>query len=117
TVGLDASVLGETISHRSFEELRRIRAEDDGVLDELEQESELGYGDEMRLPLIAALGALGEAALQDIPLGIHSSKASPVDAKGIFFAFRVAERVLWRVYPLTMANDQNADHASVIKTS
>lgn len=103
TVGLDASVLGETISSRSFEELRRIRAEDDTVLDELEQESELSYGDEMRLPLIAALQTLGEAFVEDIPLGIHSVKTSPVAAQGIFFAFRVADRVLWRVYPLSPA--------------
>ena len=105
TVGLDASVLGETVSSRSFEELRRIRAEDSTVLDELEQESELSYGDEMRLPLIAALQSLGESFVQDIPLGIHSVKASPVAAKGIFFAFRVSDRVLWRMYPLSAAAD------------
>ena len=100
TVGLDASVPGETVSSRSFEELRRIRAEDSSVLDDLEEENELSYGDEMRLPLIAALQASGESIVQDIPLGIHSSKASPLAAKGIFFAFHVSDRVLWCVYPL-----------------
>ncbi|RTR25303.1 helicase [Deinococcus radiophilus] len=113
TVGLDASVLGETVSSRSFEELRRIRAEDSSVLEDLEEENELSYGDEMRLPLIAALQTLGESLVQDIPLGIHSSKASPVAAKGIFFAFRVADRVLWRVYPLT----PDAEGASSVITS
>lgn len=112
TVGLDASVLGETVSNRSFEELRRIRAEDNTVLDELEQESELSYGDEMRLPLIAALQTLGEAFVESIPLGIHSVKESPVAAKGIFFAFRVADRVLWRVYPL--APDAEAENVGVL---
>ncbi|WP_019009573.1 helicase-related protein [Deinococcus aquatilis] len=100
TVGLDASVLGEAVSRRSFEELKRIRAEDQSVLDELEQESELSYGDEMRLPLISALQLLGEAFVEDIPLGTHSVHASPEGTQGIFFAFRVGERVLWRVYSL-----------------
>lgn len=113
TVGLDASVLGETISSRSFEELRRIRAEDSTVLDDLEQESELSYGDEMRLPLIAALQTLGESFVQDIPLGIHSSKTSPAAARGIFFAFRVADRVLWRVYPLA----EGAEAGGTVMTS
>ncbi len=45
---------------------------------------------------------LGEAYAQEIPLGIHSShkSASPVGAAGIFFAFRVEDRVLRRVYRL-----------------
>ena len=102
TVGLDASVLGEVVSRRSFEELKRIRGEDQSVLDELEAESELSVGDEMRLPLIAALQVLGEAYAQEIPLGIHSSHkpVAPLGAASVFFAFRVEDRVLWRVYPL-----------------
>lgn len=106
TVGLDASVLGEAVSRRSFEELKRIRAEDQSVLDELEQESELSYGDEMRLPLISALQLLGEAFVEDIPLGIHSVHASPQGAHSLFFAFRVGERVVWRTYPLAAPGQQ-----------
>lgn len=101
SVGLDASVLGEVISKKSFEELGRIRAEDATVLDELEQEGELGYGDEMRLPLIAALQDFGESIVQDIPLGIHSYKATPEAPQHVFFAFRARDRVLWRVYPVS----------------
>ncbi len=100
TVGLDASVLGEAISRRSFEELRRIRAEDSSVLDELEAESELSVGDEMRLPLIAALQLIGEGYVDGLPLGIHSAKRAPTAACGVFVALRVEDRVLWRVYPL-----------------
>lgn len=100
TVGLDASVLGENISKRSFEELRRIRAEDRSVLDELEAESELSAGDEMRLPLIAALQHLGLGDVEEMPLGLHSAHRAPAGAKSIFFAFRAGDRVLWRVYPI-----------------
>ena len=108
TVGLDASVLGENISRRSFEELRRIRAEDRSVLDELEAESELSAGDEMRLPLIAALQSLGLADVEQIPLGVHSVHKAPVGARQIFFAFRAGERIVWRVYPLEAGEAQTA---------
>lgn len=104
TVGLDASVLGETISNKSFEELRRIRSEDQEVLDELEQENELAVADEMRLPLIAALQALGEEYVSDIPMGIHSSKLAPVTAHSVFIALRTRDRVIWRVYPISEGN-------------
>ena len=100
TVGLDASVLGENISKRSFEELRRIRAEDRSVLDELEAEGELSAGDEMRLPLIAALQHLGLSDVEEMPLGLHSAHRAPAGARGVFFSFRAGDRVLWRVYPV-----------------
>lgn len=106
TVGLDASVLGESISRRSFEELRRIRAEDRSVLDELEAESELSAGDEMRLPLIAALQSLGLADVEDIPLGVHSIHRAPTEATRVFLAFRAGDRVVWRVYPV--AHEESA---------
>jgi len=97
TVGLDASVLGEVITPRSLEELRRIRAGDRTVLDELEQEMELTSTDEMKLPLVLALQQWGEERVRDIPLGIHSGKRGPV--RGVFFAFRARDRHFWRFYP------------------
>jgi superfamily II DNA/RNA helicase len=101
TVGLDASVLGETISQRSFEELRRIRATDDSVIDELEQENELSDLEDMRLPLITALQALGQDYVSDLPMGIHSSKHQAKDeVRGVFIALRAREQMYWRFYPL-----------------
>ncbi len=97
TVGLDASVLGEVITPRSLEELRRIKAGDRAVLDELEREMELTSTDEMKLPLMLALQQWGEEKVRDIPLGIHSGKRGPV--RGIFFAFRARDRHFWRFYP------------------
>jgi hypothetical protein len=97
TVGLDASVLGELIAGRSLEDLRRLKAGDRSVLDELEQEAELTSTDEMKLPLVLALQQWGAERVKDIPLGIHSGKDGP--ARGVFFAFRAGDRHFWRFYP------------------
>jgi len=97
TVGLDGSVLGEAVGARSLVELRRIRAGDRTVLDELEQAMELTSTDEMRLPLVLALQQRGEEQVQEIPLGIHSGRHGPL--RGVFFAFRARERHFWRFYP------------------
>lgn len=97
TVGLDSSVLGEAISTRSLEELRRLKARDPRILEELEQASELLSIDEMRLPLITYLQELGKTQIEQIPLGIHSGKRAGVE--GVFFAFRAKDRHFWRFYP------------------
>lgn len=102
TVGLDASVLGEAISTRSLDELRRIHAGDREVLDELEQESELSAADEMRLPLLSALQLIGREYVDELPLGIHSARQAPEQAKGVFVALRVGQQMLWRVYPMDL---------------
>ncbi|WP_189004066.1 helicase-related protein [Deinococcus roseus] len=104
TVGLDASVLGEAISTRSLDELRRIHAGDQEVLDELEQESELSAADEMRLPLLSALQLIGREYVDELPLGIHSAKAAPENARGVFIALRVGQQMLWRVYPMDLTH-------------
>ncbi len=116
-VGLDASVLGETISRRSLEELRRLKAansdlEKQTILQELENEAELVSLDEMRFPL---LQYFQETALDDlaaIPLGVHSTHRLTIPDPlfregGIFFAFRAAApsganqdaRHFWHCYP------------------
>lgn len=97
TIGLDASVLGEIIHPRSLEELRKIKQGEHDILDELERQGELVSTDEMKLPLIAYLQAMGEQRLREIPLGIHSGKRSV--RPGTFFAFRAKERHFWRFYP------------------
>ncbi len=100
TVGLDASVLGEIVSGKSLDDLRRLRGDDASLLDDLESDNELTAADEMRLPLIEALLKFGEEYVKDLPLGIHSSRNAPHGARGVFMAFRADDRVLWRVYPL-----------------
>jgi superfamily II DNA or RNA helicase len=97
TVGLDASVLGEIIHPKSQEDLKRIKSGENQVMDELERASELLSADEMKLPLLMYLQAVGAEKLSEIPLGIHSIKRS--NQPGLFFAFRARERHFWRFYP------------------
>ncbi|MBD1858592.1 MULTISPECIES: helicase-related protein [Leptolyngbya] len=103
-VGLDASVLGETISERSLEEIRRLKeadtdAEKAAILEELEQASDLVSLDEMRFPLQEFMLQMGTEAAEEIPLGIHSTRSNLKDVDGVFLAFRVRNRHLWHFYP------------------
>ena len=69
---LDASVLGEIVHPRTFNTLRRIRAEDGAVLDEEEARAELA-GPEMLLKhLKDLLNREGGESLANLPNGIHS---------------------------------------------
>lgn len=102
SVGLDASVLGEQISEKSFEQLQRIREADASVIDELEQQAELVSIEDMKLPLQLFINEEGKAALERIPLGIRSAREGTV--KGTFFAFKAPgadgrDFHYWRFYP------------------
>ena len=104
-VGLDASVLGETISERSLEEIRRLKeadtdAEKAAILEELEQASDLVSLDEMRFPLLEFMQQMGKEAAEEIPLGIHSTRTDGAkNLDGIFLAFRAKDRHFWHFYP------------------
>jgi helicase-like protein len=101
TVGLDASVLGEVVSERSLNQLRRLRAGDESVIDELERDSELVSTDEMKFPLIVYLQQVGMEKIRSIPRGIGSGMARSTRPSGVFFAFQTGDRHFWRLY----AND------------
>lgn len=98
TVGLDASVLGEVISARSLEQLRRLRAGDASVIDELERDDELVSTDEMRLPLMLYLQQVGMDRIRSIPRGIGSGIGHSPRPAGVFFAFQARDRHFWRLY-------------------
>lgn len=99
TVGQDASILGEAISARSLNQLKRINAEDETVIDELEQDVELVSTDEMKLPLMIYLQQMGMEKVQSIPRGIGSGIAPSVPRpSGVFFAFQAHDRHFWRLY-------------------
>ncbi len=108
-VGLDASVLGETISERSLEELYRLKradteAEKAAILEELEQVADLVSLDEMRLPLLEFIQQKTQEAVEEIPLGIHSTRIykipDPTFADGgLFLAFKTGDRHFWQFYP------------------
>ena len=97
SIGLDATILGETISDKSLEEIRRLKDKDVSVLDELERSQEMVSVDDMRFPLIEALTMWGEEKVREIPMGIHSYK--PSSYKGVFVAIKARDRHFWRVYP------------------
>ncbi|MDQ5823404.1 MAG: SNF2-related protein [Chloroflexota bacterium] len=98
SIGNDASILGEVVAEKSLEELRRLRAADRVVLEEIEaEEEEWLSGDEMRLPLVAYLQELGESAVAEIPMGIHSGRGGQ-EVQGVFFAFKAREHHFWRFY-------------------
>jgi len=101
TVGLDASVLGETISTRSLAQLRRLRDGDSQVMDELERDDELVSTDEMKFPLMMYLQQMGMDSVRGIPRGIGSGMAKSQRPSGVFFAFQAGDRHFWRLY----AND------------
>jgi superfamily II DNA or RNA helicase len=108
-VGLDGSVLGETISGKSLDELYKLKmadtdAEKQAILEELEQASDLVSLDEMRLPLLEFLQQASKELIDDIPFGIHSTWNKPIPHPnvpdgGIFFAFRVQDKHFWHFYP------------------
>ena len=108
-VGLDASVLGEEISQKSLEELIKLKqadseAEKQAILYELEQASDLISLDEMRLPLLEFIQQVGHEQVEEIPMGIHSTRKFKIPDPnfaegGIFLAFKAGDRNFWHFYP------------------
>jgi len=88
TVGLDASVLGETPNPMDFNILRRIAREEKETLDELEAQSELTVGEFLKHDLLRFLKELGEEKLERIPLGVGTARRRPGGPSGFFAAFR-----------------------------
>jgi superfamily II DNA or RNA helicase len=101
SVGLDASVLGEVVTERSLEQLRQLHRNDQEVLRDLERQAELVSTEDMKFPLVSYMQQIGESAVADIPLGIHSAKRFRAhDARpGTFVAFHAGDRHFWRFYP------------------
>ncbi|MGB8264801.1 MAG: helicase-related protein [Candidatus Velthaea sp.] len=95
----------QDVQTRTFEQIRRLYADDASVFDEIEQTLMIGSTDFMRQPLEKFLRETMEARLDEIPLGVQSVKALPADWKhgpGTFIAFRhgASERgeTIWRFY-------------------
>ena len=88
TVGLDASVIGEKPSPMEFNILRRVQQQDETVLDELEEASELSIGEFLKQDLLRFLKELGEERLENIPLGMGTAREGQEGSRGFFAAFR-----------------------------
>lgn len=98
---LDASVLGEVVHPRTFNTLRRIRAEDGAVLDEEEQRAELAGPEMLLKQLKELLNRQGTDTLTNLPNGIHSGLRRD-KCHGMFFYFQAprpddsGKRHFWR---------------------
>jgi len=122
-VGLDGSVLGETISDKSIEELRKLKQADTdaqkaAILEELEQVADLISLDEMRFPLLEFLTQKSRELIEEIPMGIHSTRKDGIN--GIFLAFSAKDRSIWHFYPSingAITTDRNSNHKDLIITN
>ena len=103
---LDASILGETVHPRNFNTLRRIREEDDTVIEEQESFAELASSEALLRQLQQQLTS-GQARewLESLPDGIHSGLYREA-TRGVFFYFAAPARDgggrqhFWRYYDL-----------------
>jgi hypothetical protein len=101
---LDASVLGEIVHPQSFNTLRRIKDEDNSVIEEEEGFSELASNEFLLQHLRQLLEAGGSQMLGELPDGIHSGLCKS-GAKGVFFYFVAPSHEggrlhFWRYYDL-----------------
>jgi len=86
----------------TFEQLRKLYADDENVLDEVERLFAIGSTDFMRAPLEQFLIEAGEERLREIPVGVQSVRHAPQGWKhgpGVFVAFRFEGQAIWRFYP------------------
>lgn len=97
TIGLDASVLGELVTPRTFNTLRELAAGDDSSLVYWAQVSELAGNEMMRQQLLAYLRQYGASIVQGLPGGIHSSLRRG-QRQGLFAYYRYGDRHFWRFY-------------------
>ncbi len=100
---LDASVLGEVVTPRDFNTLKRIAAEDATVIEEQENFLELASSEGLMAELQKVLSTDAQRWLSDLDDGIHSG-IERRSAKGMFFYFtapRESGRAhFWRYYDL-----------------
>lgn len=101
---LDASILGEVVTPRDFNTLKRIADEDSAVIDEQETFLELASSEALLAELQTALGTQAQEWLTDLDDGIHSALERP-NARGMFFYFTAprdgGRAHFWRYYDLT----------------
>ncbi|MBN1311381.1 MAG: helicase, partial [Anaerolineae bacterium] len=102
---LDASILGEVVTPRDFNTLRRIAQEDNQVIEEQEQFLELASSEMLLAHLQSMLATEAREWLTDLDDGIHSGLERR-NARGIFFYFTSphpegeGRQHFWRYYDL-----------------
>jgi hypothetical protein len=100
---LDASVLGEEVHPQTFNSLKRIREEDNTIIEEEEQFTELASSEILLQQLRSYLDGGGREALEKLPNGIHSG-LQRTGSRGVFWYFRgkngSASQNFWKYYDL-----------------
>ena len=101
---LDASVLGEVVTPRDFNTLRRIAAEDNSVIEEQESFLELASSEALLAELQRVLATEASRWLTDLDDGIHSCLERR-ETRGVFFYFTAPDGEngrshFWRYYDL-----------------
>ncbi|MBN8595700.1 MAG: helicase [Anaerolineae bacterium] len=101
---LDASVLGEVVTPRDFNTLRRIADEDNTVIEEQESFLELASSEVLLAQLQKVLATEARQWLTDLDDGIHSGLERR-DARGMFFYFTAlhpeqGRSHFWRYYDI-----------------
>ena len=99
SVGLDATILGETPSPKDFGYIRDLFAGKGEVLDELEGISELAIGEFLKEELLEYLRDMGEEKIRRIPHGVGSGFRKE-GQHGLFSSFKDKERHYWCYYDL-----------------
>ncbi len=100
---LDASVLGEVVTPRDFNTLKRIADEDNTVIEEQENFLELASGEALLAQLQKVLATGAREWLTDLDDGIHSGLDGR-GARGVFFYFAApypegeGRQHFWRYY-------------------
>jgi hypothetical protein len=87
----------------TFEQLRKLYADDENVLDEVERIFSIGSTDYMRAPLEQFLMEAGAEQIARIPVGVQSVRHAPdrwLEGPGVFIAFKFERQTVWRFYPL-----------------
>ncbi len=97
TIGLDASVLGELITPRTFNTLRELAVGDDSSLSFWGQVSELTGNELLRQQLLTYLREHGQSMIDMLPDGIHSCLQRK-QRQGVFAYYRHGERHFWRFW-------------------
>jgi hypothetical protein len=112
---LDASVLGEEVHPQIFNSLKRIREEDNSIIEEEEQFTELASSEILLQQLRAFVNGGGRDAVEQLPDGIHSG-LHRAGSRGVFWYFRskngVSGHNFWKYYD--MKSDRIIDNRHLI---
>ena len=99
SIGLDQTILGETIHPKVFGTIRRIKEKDISLFDELEREV-FGGGEIFYQPLRDFLKKKAIEEISKIPDGVHSGLETH-KIKGIFYYYKYSEDFhFWYLYDL-----------------